>query len=107
MKAAHVSQYFEWLPWLDNKLDQVPAGEAERITWLRKPLLTDPEEGIGSIKQSRGDKGQAAITESYRPWLMNRYGAAGAQVVFSEAFAFSEYGAAGDEAALALLFPGI
>jgi len=107
MKAAHVSQYFEWLPWLDHRLDQVPDDPEERIQWLRKPRLDDPGEGIGSIRQSRGDKGQYATTLMYREFLLKRYGARGEQVVFSEAFSFSEYGAPGDDEAIERLFPGI
>ena len=31
---AHVSQFYEWLPWTSQALDQVPKGKAERKQWL-------------------------------------------------------------------------
>lgn len=34
--AAHESQFFEWLPWLNGVLDQVPESEKERLEWLGK-----------------------------------------------------------------------
>ena len=33
---AHVSQFYEWLPWLDGRLAEVPAGAAERKAWLAR-----------------------------------------------------------------------
>jgi LmbE family N-acetylglucosaminyl deacetylase len=31
---AHVSQMYEWLPWVDGKLDEVPKDPVERKRWL-------------------------------------------------------------------------
>lgn len=31
---AHVSQFYEWLPWLDGRLDEVPQAPLERREWL-------------------------------------------------------------------------
>src|SRR2546428_6225428 len=33
---AHVSQFYEWLPWVDGRLAEVPKDPAERKTWLGK-----------------------------------------------------------------------
>ena len=33
---AHVSQMYEWLPWHDGTLDQVPKDPAARKAWLKK-----------------------------------------------------------------------
>ena len=33
---AHESQFYEWLPWVDGILDQVPKDKAERKQWLAK-----------------------------------------------------------------------
>jgi len=44
--AAHESQFFEWLPWTNGTLDQVPKTEKERLKWLsewRKPVVTEKE----------------------------------------------------------------
>ena len=35
MLDAHVSQMYEWLPWVDNALEKVPSNAAERRAWLR------------------------------------------------------------------------
>ena len=32
---SHASQFYEWLPWVDGKLADVPAGPAERKAWLK------------------------------------------------------------------------
>jgi hypothetical protein len=34
MLDAHVSQFYEWLPWTEGKLDQVPKDPTERKKWL-------------------------------------------------------------------------
>jgi LmbE family N-acetylglucosaminyl deacetylase len=31
---AHVSQFYEWLPWVDHRLEQVPKDAAARKKWL-------------------------------------------------------------------------
>jgi LmbE family N-acetylglucosaminyl deacetylase len=31
---AHVSQFYEWLPWVDRRLDEVPKDPAARRKWL-------------------------------------------------------------------------
>jgi LmbE family N-acetylglucosaminyl deacetylase len=44
--AAHESQFFEWLPWTNGTIDQVPKTEKERLNWLsewRKPVVTEKE----------------------------------------------------------------
>jgi len=32
--SAHQSQFFEWLPWLDGQLANVPKTESDRLKWL-------------------------------------------------------------------------
>ena len=31
---AHVSQFYEWLPWVDGNLEGVPAEADARMKWL-------------------------------------------------------------------------
>ncbi|WP_319481527.1 PIG-L family deacetylase [uncultured Draconibacterium sp.] len=40
--AAHESQFFEWLPWLNGQLKDVPDNEQDRLEWLAKMRLNTP-----------------------------------------------------------------
>ena len=39
MAACHESQFFQWLPYHDGLLDEVPSSASERLQWLRAWLL--------------------------------------------------------------------
>ena len=70
MLDAHASQFYEWLPWLNGKLDQVPTDTAARQSWLA---------------QQRSGR----ITPAVRAKLIETYGAdAGAKVQHAEAFGY-------------------
>jgi LmbE family N-acetylglucosaminyl deacetylase len=87
MLDAHVSQVYEWLPWLAGKLDDVPKDAATRRQWLTKERT-------------------ARITPAARATLAKYYGAeAGAKVQHAEAFEICEYGRAPDDAEIRRLFP--
>jgi LmbE family N-acetylglucosaminyl deacetylase len=84
---AHVSQFYEWLPWVDGKLDEVPKDPAQRKAWLkiaRTPKI-NPEVRASLVKWYGAQKGNA--TKSY------------------EAFEICEYGAHPDDARIRQLFP--
>lgn len=85
--AAHVSQFFEWLPWTMGKLDEVPKGEKERLEWLaeqRKPTINEKE------KQS----------------LIKWYGKEKAdRMKYAEAFEICEYGKKPSDEEIRQLFP--
>lgn len=84
---AHVSQFYEWLPWIDGYLDQVPKDVVERKQWLRK-------------------RAQRTITPAIRASLEKWYGKErGSAIQYVESFEVSEYGAQPDEAALRRIFP--
>lgn len=71
---AHVSQFYEWLPWVDHRLEQVPKDPAERKTWLANMRV-----------QRVGDAARAT--------LERRYGAEKAKTVkYTESFELCEYG---------------
>lgn len=60
--AAHESQFFEWLPWLSGKLDQVPEDEAGKLAWLgevRKKEIT-PEARASLAKWYGEDRALSA-----------------------------------------------
>jgi LmbE family N-acetylglucosaminyl deacetylase len=84
---SHVSQFYEWLPWVDGKLNEVPKDPAERKAWL---------------KRTRNRPPNSAVREALVKW----YGAEkGNAVKFYEAFEICEYGARPDEARIRELFP--
>ncbi len=86
---SHVSQFYEWLPWVDGFLAEVPADQAERKVWLKKQrwIRKDPK---------------PAVRAALEKW----YGAEkGAGVKYYEAFQLCEYGAQPDEARVRVLFP--
>jgi LmbE family N-acetylglucosaminyl deacetylase len=84
---SHVSQFYEWLPWVDGKLNEVPKDPVERKVWL---------------KRTRNRPPSATVRESLVKW----YGAQkGNAVKFYEAFEICEYGARPDEARIRELFP--
>ena len=84
---SHVSQFYEWLPWVDGKLSEVPKDPAERKAWL---------------KRTRNRPPNPAVREALVKW----YGAEkGNAVKFYEAFEICEYGARPDEARIRELFP--
>lgn len=84
---AHVSQFYEWLPWHSGRLAEVPKDPAARKAWL---------------KNSRGGEPTPAV----RAALEKYYGKdAAAKVQHAEAFEICEYGARPDAAEIKRLFP--
>jgi LmbE family N-acetylglucosaminyl deacetylase len=84
---AHVSQVYEWLPWIGHFLQNVPKDKKQRESWLA---------------QTRAVK----ITDDVRKSLEKWYGREKAtQVQQAEAFEICEYGAQPDEAEIRRLFP--
>ena len=84
---SFVSQFYEWLPWVDGKLAEVPKDAAERKAWL---------------KRARADR---QINPAVRASLVKWYGDKGAAVKYYEAFEVCEYGAQPNEARIRQLFP--
>jgi LmbE family N-acetylglucosaminyl deacetylase len=89
MLASHHSQVFEWLPWLDGALDQVPSDHSQRMACLRQWFRKECRPRV----------------ERYRNALVDAYGAEHAQrVEFAEIFEISEYGSPLDAKARERLF---
>ena len=94
---CHKSQYYEWLPYTANKLEQVPAGDAERLAWFRAPLLPRDhvvtKEDITAIPvHSHSEYREGKFAAFCRDQLRERYGDAADKILFAEAFEISEYG---------------
>jgi LmbE family N-acetylglucosaminyl deacetylase len=84
---AHVSQFYEWLPWVDRRLQEVPQDPAERRKWLAR---------------ERGGR----ITPEVRKALEKWYGAErAAKVQYAEAFEICEYGRQPSDQEIRQLFP--
>jgi len=90
MMHCHTSQFYEWLPYNQGIVDQVPAGDGARREWL-----------AGQVRarlRARADK--------YRDLLLRAYGPVrGRAVEYTEAFEGCEYGAPLDDSARRRLFP--
>jgi LmbE family N-acetylglucosaminyl deacetylase len=84
---AHVSQFYEWLPWVDGTLDQVPKDPAERKKWL-----------AGARSRKINDATRRALERWYGPEKAGRIQAA-------EAFEICEYGRQPSEPQIRELFP--
>ncbi|MES2201879.1 MAG: PIG-L deacetylase family protein [candidate division FCPU426 bacterium] len=89
MLDAHVSQVYEWLPWIDGEADQVPVGAEKRLQWLGKRLRAR----------------QAATAQRFRDKLVKAYGKRGKSIRHAEAFEISEYGAKLGAEGLKFYFP--
>jgi len=85
--AAHVSQMFEWWPFMSGRLDQVPTDAAARTAWLRKLRFEDP------------------IPANIREALRKRYGAKADGIRYAEAFEVCEYGRRPSAEELRRIFP--
>jgi LmbE family N-acetylglucosaminyl deacetylase len=87
MMDAHVSQFYEWLPWVAGNLDSVPKDAAARRQWLKKTRAGQPN---------------PAVREALIKWYGPEKGKA---VQYAEAFEICEYGTRPDEAMIRKLFP--
>jgi len=88
MLDAHVSQFYEWLPWVAGQLDAVPKDPSARKAWLAAWPI--------------------AAREAQPEWkevLEKRYGAQASRVQHVEAFEITEYGRQPSEEEIRRLFP--
>jgi LmbE family N-acetylglucosaminyl deacetylase len=84
---AHESQFYEWLPWISGRLDEVPEGDEARKQWLREQW-TRP------------------VSDAARESLTRWYGADAAQdAQHTESFEIAEYGHQPSEDEIRRLFP--
>ena len=84
---AHVSQMYEWLPWVAGIVDQVPKEPAARLAWLTQQRAGEP------------------LGDGVKDALRRLYGSRADGVRHAEAFELCEYGRHPDEPELRRLFP--
>jgi len=90
MYDCHVSQVYEWLPWNNGTIGQVPKGIAERREWMAKSRRNEAEQ----------------IANKYRDKLIALYGAEkGSKIKYAEGFEDSEYGTRLNKENIQVLFP--
>jgi LmbE family N-acetylglucosaminyl deacetylase len=89
MLDAHVSQFYEWLPWTVGQFEQVPKDPVERKKWL----LTRKSPAIKNVNAE------------WREPLEKRYGAQANKIRYAEAFEITEYGTQLSEEEIRRLFP--
>lgn len=71
------SQMYEWLPWIDRKLDDVPDSHEERVTYL----------------EDFWNEHFHSSAREFRDLLLERYGSEhAAKIRYAEAFELCEYG---------------
>lgn len=84
---AHVSQFYEWLPWIANDPDVIPEGKEERKAWLKSKRVLAPN---------------PTVVKALEEW----YGKEKAgQVRYAEAFEICEYGTQPSREDIKRLFP--
>ena len=83
---AHVSQFYEWLPWHAGILDQVPQSPSARLAWLKS-------------------RRSFAVPDAWREAARKRYGAAADAIENAEAFEITEYGVQPGEEQIRRLVP--
>lgn len=90
MLDAMESQLYEWLPWLEGTLDQVPTAPQERVAWLAKTW--------GFLFEQAAQHGRAALAKWYGQARADR-------VRFAETFELCEYGRQPSDDEIRQLFP--
>lgn len=77
-ECCHASQYLDWLPWIDDKVDLAGKTHEERLAYARHHL----------------EERKAEVDDAVRKKLTEEYGAEFAsKVKFAESWQVSEYGA--------------
>nr|WP_295928449.1 PIG-L family deacetylase [uncultured Dyadobacter sp.] len=86
---AHVSQFYEWLPWTDGNLANVPKDVNERKNWLLKSM-----------------ERRSSVTPEIKASLDKWYGADKAEKIkYVEVFEITEYGKQPNAEEVKRLFP--
>lgn len=90
MAHCHTSQMYEWIPWTEGKLDQIPREEEERLQWMTERLR----------------RHSSYTADRFRDRLIEIFGESrGRAIRCAEAYEISEYGRQPKPEELDVLFP--
>lgn len=98
MYNCYVSQMYEWLPYTNEVLDDVPKDPQKRLEWLHCPCvphdgtLLSPNDLNVFKPSSASEYREATCAVKYHNLLVKQYGAEAEKTLFAEAFQVSEYG---------------
>jgi LmbE family N-acetylglucosaminyl deacetylase len=84
---AHVSQFYEWMPWIGHYEEEIPQSKEDRFKWLMKQY---------------DEQMAPEIRASMAKWYGEQNAA---KAKYAEAFEICEYGAQPTEAEIRKLFP--
>jgi LmbE family N-acetylglucosaminyl deacetylase len=90
MLDAHVSQFYEFLPWTDGKLEEVPKDNSARKKWLTMERIV--------VNNSN-------VKPEWRDALEKLYAAEASRIQHAEAFEITEYGRQPTGEEIRKLFP--
>jgi hypothetical protein len=109
LQAAHINkcQVYEWLPYTNGIIDEVPEDDAERFEWLKGMNITADTTDEEVMAAGRGYAVRYAKTAArFRNELIEKYGKEkGSKVRYAEAYGVSEYGKTLTEELKKELFP--
>jgi LmbE family N-acetylglucosaminyl deacetylase len=71
---AHVSQFYEWLPWHSGRLDQVPKDVKARREWLKKDRSSNISPTVRTALEKYYGKDGAAKVQQYEAFEICEYG---------------------------------
>jgi LmbE family N-acetylglucosaminyl deacetylase len=71
---SHVSQFYEWLPWVDGTLDSVPRDKAARKAWLAKTRTRPHPPAVREALNQRYGPGAADRIKQVETFELCEYG---------------------------------
>ena len=107
MIDCHESQMYEWLPFTNGTLQDVPKDKEKHLAWLQGDAVDSdtPDEDIINGTVQGYNRRLSVPAAKYRRLLEERYGPRGSRVVFAEVFSGCPFGAPLTEEAKEKLFP--
>ena len=71
---AHTSQFYEWLPWVDHQLKEVPQDPSERKRWLSKMRIQPINEAVKATLVEELGADRAAKVDKVECFELCEYG---------------------------------